>query len=250
MPVWYGSAEICTSDTLNLAANFEAMQKDSLYHRLTLRLFLAAVTGVATIGCASMNLPWKDRERTSIITPKMRISAIQEIGARAADADAEEQQSLTEQLATQIQTEPDPVVRRAIQESISQLPTELAQNVLIAGLQDDDLDVRLTCCQALGQKSDPSVISALRVALETDSELDVQLAAIDALGRIKSPQSVAALANAVNDRDPALQYAGVQALKSVSGKDLGNDVTAWREYAASEQPEISLAERPTGWAPF
>ncbi len=195
-------------------------------------------------------MPWQDNEKTSIITPKMRISAIQEIGARAADADADEQQTLTEQLATQIQTEPDPLVRRAIQEAIAELPTPLAQDVLIAGLQDDDLDVRVTCCHALGQRSDPSVISALRVALETDEQLDVQLAAIDALGQIKSPQSVSALATAVNDRDPALQYAGVQALKSVSGKDLGNDVAAWRQYAASEQPEISLAERPTGWSPF
>lgn len=195
-------------------------------------------------------MPWQETERTSIITPKMRISAIQEIGARAEDADATEQQSMTEQLATQIQTEPDPLVRQAIQEAISQLNTPLAKDVLIAGLQDDDLDVRLTCCKALGQRSDPSVISALRVALETDESLDVQLAAIDALGQIKSPQSVAALAKAVNDRDPALQYAGVQALKSVSGQDLGNDVSAWRQYAADEQPEISLAERPTGWSPF
>ena len=202
------------------------------------------------LGCASFSMPWQETERTSIITPRMRISAIQEIGARAEDADATEQQSMTEQLATQIQTEPDPLVRQAIQEAISKLNTPLAKDVLIAGLQDDDLDVRLTCCKSLGQRSDPSVISALRVALETDESLDVQLAAIDALGQIKSPQSVAALAKAVNDRDPALQYAGVQALKSVSGQDLGNDVSAWRQYAAGEQPEISLAERPTGWSPF
>lgn len=226
------------------------MDKVFLYQRLSIRTFLSAVSVAAVVGCASVSVPWQDQERTSIITPRMRISAIQEIGARAGEADADEQQTLTEQLATQIQTEPDPLVRGAIQESIAKLSTPLAQDVLIAGLQDDDLDVRVTCCEALGLRSDPSVISALRVALETDDELDVQLAAIDALGQIKSPQSVAALAKAVNDRDPALQYAGVEALKSVSGKDLGNDVTAWRQYAASEQPEISLAERPTGWSPF
>ncbi len=178
------------------------------------------------------------------------MAAIQEIGLRASDADAEELQEMTEQLATQIQTEPDPLIRRAIQESIGQMSTPLADSVLVAGLQDDDLDVRLTCCQLLGQRSDPGAISALRIALETDEELDVKLAAVDALGQIKSPQSVAALSKAVNDRDPALQYAGVQALKSVSGQDLGNDVVAWRQYAASEQPEISLAERPNGWSPF
>ncbi|MEM8945692.1 MAG: HEAT repeat domain-containing protein [Planctomycetota bacterium] len=226
------------------------MAKDSMYQQLTRPFLLTLSALVACLGCASMSLPWKDQERTSIITPSMRIAAIQEIAARAKDADADERQKLTEQLATQIQTEPDPLVRQAIQAAMAEMSTDLARDVLIAGLQDDDLDVRLTCCEGLGREADPSVISALRVALETDEELDVQLAAIDALGQIRSPQSVAALATAVNDRDPALQYAGVQALKAVSGKDLGNDVTAWRQYAASEQPEISLAERPQGWSPF
>jgi HEAT repeat protein len=191
-----------------------------------------------------------ETERTSIITPRMRMSAIDEMGIRGRESDADEQQKISQQLATQIQSEPDPLVRQSIQESIGQLETQLAQDVLIAGLQDDDLDVRLTCCHALASRSDPSVISALSAALENDQELDVRLAAIDALGEIKSPQSVAALGKAVNDRDPALQYAGVQALKSVSGKDLGNEVAAWREYAASEQPEISVADRSSGWSPF
>jgi len=202
------------------------------------------------VGCATVSLPWEEHERTSIITPRMRIAAIQEIGVRANDADADEQQQLTEQLATQIQLEPDPLVRQAIQESIGQLQTPLARDVLIAGLQDDDLDVKLTCCQGLSQCEDPNVISALRNTLEHDEDLDARLAAIDALGQIKSPLSVAALAKAVNDRDPAIQYAGVQALKSVSGQDLGNDVAAWRQYAASEQPEISVAKRSSSWLPF
>ncbi len=217
--------------------------------QLLLSVLVLNVLGVLTlVGCSS--LPWQEKERTTIITPRMRMAAIEEIGLRAKGADAEEQKQLTEQLATQIQTEPDPLVRRAIQESVGQMSTPLAQNMLIAGLQDEDLDVRLACCRALGDRTGPGVISALRVALETDAELDVKLSAVDALGKIRSPLSVAALSLAVNDRDPALQYASVQALKSISGKDLGNDVAAWRQYAAGEQPEISLAERPTGWSPF
>jgi len=225
----------------------------SLLAWLTQWHVLGALALVAVAGCTSIPwvpTPWQEQERTSIITPRMRIAAIQEMGARAGDADAEGRQRMTEQLATQIQTEPDPLVRQAIQESIGQMSTPLASHVLIAGLHDDDLDVRLTCCHLLGQQGDPSVISALSVALETDNALDVKLAAIDALGQIQSPQSVAALAKAVNDRDPALQYAGVEALKSVSGQDLGNEVAIWREYAASEQPKISLAKRSSGWSPF
>lgn len=206
-------------------------------------LLLLAVTG-----CAS--LPFKDNDRTSLLTPRMRMAAIQESALRAKDSDSAEQQKTAEQLATQIQTEPDPLVRRSIQEAMGELSVPLAQDVLIAGLKDDDLAVRLTCCQELGKRADPSVIVALSERLQNDDQLDVKLAAIDALGQIKSPQSVSALATAVNDRDPALQFAGVQALQAISGKELGNDVAAWREYAASAQPEISLAERPRGWSPF
>lgn len=216
----------------------------------TSQLVFGVVALFMLAGCASLpSPPWSERERTSIITPRMRIAAIQEIAARANDADADQPQ-LTEQLAAQIQTEPDPLVRQAIQETVAQFSTPLAREVLIAGLQDDDLDVRLACCHGLSQRDDPTVVSALRGVLENDKALDAKLAAIDALGQIKSPHSVAALGKAVNDRDPALQYAGVQALKSVSGQDLGNDVVAWRQYAASEQPEISVAQRPSSWSPF
>ena len=209
---------------------------------------LALTALVTVVGCATM--PWHERERTTVITPKMRMAAIQEIGLRAQDTDIEEQRRLTEQLATQIQTEPDPIVRRTIQEAIGEFSTPLARDVLIAGLQDDDLDVRLACCQQLGKLADTDAVGALSTALETDAKLDVKLAAVDALGKIKSPLSISALSKAVNDRDPALQYAGVQALKSVSGQELGNDVAAWREYAASQEPEISVAARPGLWSPF
>ncbi len=214
----------------------------------TLQLAMASAGFLTLVGCAS--LPWQDQERTSIITPRMRVSAVQEMGARGRDAEAEEQLRLTQQLATQIQSEPDPLVRHAIQEAIGQFSTPLAGEVLKAGLGDEDLDVRLACCEWLGQRNDPAMVGVLRGVLEKDENLDVRLAAIDALGQIQSTASVAALAAAVNDRDPALQYAGVEALKSLSGQDLGNDVAAWRAYASSEQPEISVAKRPGSWSPF
>jgi len=44
-----------------------------------------------------------------------------------------------------------------------------------------------------------------------------------------------------------MQYAGVQALQQVSDEELGNDVAAWREFAASKSPTInasSIASQP------
>jgi len=206
------------------------------------------IVSIVTVGCNSW--PLQEKQRTSIITPAMRVSAIREIGLGAGKADSLEAESLTEQLATQIRTEPDPLVRLAIQESIAEFATPLARDVLIAGLQDEDPDVQIACCGRLGGRADPSVVEALRAVLEREEELDVQLAAIDALGRFSSTESVAALAIALNDRDPAMQYAAVQALKTASGQELGNDVAAWRDYAEGDQPQISVASQNKGRSPF
>jgi len=214
-------------------------------------VFAVAVLAFA-VGCQAW--PFGAKERTSIITPAMRTAAVQEMAARADRADSAEQLRLTDQLAMQIRTEPDPLVRQAIQATIAEFPTPLALDVLIAGLQDDDLDVRLTCCRKLGQRSEPRAIQSLSSALKNDEELDVRLAAVDALGQIHSPESIPALATALNDRDPALQYAGVQALQAISNQDFGNDVEAWRQYAEGENPQIapniSVAERMKRLSPF
>jgi len=203
---------------------------------------------LASAGCTAW--PGQQQERTSIITPAMRVAAVEEIGLGANEADSSEQLRLTEQLASQIRTEPDPLVRLAIQESIAEFPVPLARDVLIAGLNDADSDVRITCCQRLGGRTDESVVPALRGVLQRKDELDVQLAAVDALGRISSVESVAALGLALGDRDPAIQFAAVRSLKAATGEDYGNDVAAWRQYTQSEQPQISVAAKRKSWLPF
>jgi len=212
----------------------------------------AALCLIVALGCATW--PFQSKERTSILTPGMRVAAIQEMAARADDIDSAEQSELTEQLAMQIRTEPDPIVRKAIQETIAGYSTPLARDVLVAGLSDDDLDVRLACCLKLGERAEPTSVQVLRRVLENDAELDVRLAAVDALGKISSSESIAALAIALKDRDPAMQYAGVQSLRKISGQDFGNDVNTWRAYAVGEQPQVapqpSMAQRIKKYSPF
>jgi hypothetical protein len=66
---------------------------------------------------------------------------------------------------------------------------------------------------------------------------------------MKSTASVPGLAAALKDRDPALQFAGIEAMKKVTGeKELGNDVEAWRQYADrsmnAAQPSAAVAAQP------
>lgn len=213
---------------------------------------------LAAGGCQSLwypNVwPFPEIERTTYRTPSMRADAVRQFATRADGTDSPQQREMTDQLARQIQIEPDPLVRLAVVETIAEFKTPMTQQVLESGLNDENKAVRVACCKALGRRAEVSSIPKLALVLKTDKEIDVRLAATAALGNIKSPEAMAALAVALDDRDPALQYVGVQSMKSVTGKDYGGNVEAWRQVARGGTPPEpkapSIAERMRGWSPF
>jgi HEAT repeat protein len=198
--------------------------------------------------------PFPERELTTYHTPAMRVEAVHEFAMKSTGVDSPEQRQITDQLARQIQVEPDPLVREAVVSAIAEYRTPMAQQVLEAGLADQEENVRVACCRALGRRAEANSVAALSKALRDDQDVDVRLAAATALGNIKSPAAIAALAVAVEDRDPALQYVGVQSLKSITGQDYGPDVQAWRQVAAGgtmpPPAAPSVAERLRKASPF
>lgn len=201
---------------------------------------------LASAGCQSW--PFQQPVRTSYVTPAKRIATIEELGHRASKADAGRQQDSAVELARQIQTESDPLVRESIMRSIAQLQTPMAERVLTAGLKDEDSYVRQTCCRLLGKRGMPSAVAALEETLRADNNLDVRVAATKALGRLGSTDAIPAIAVALHDGDPALQYVGIQAMRLASGENMGNDVAAWQQLASRYMPpdQITpvLAEQP------
>lgn len=187
----------------------------------------------------------------------MRIDAVREFQAQSTGGDTPDQREVVNQLARQIQVEPDPLVREAIVETIGEFRTPLASQVLEAGLADEDIEVRRQCCRALGRRGDPTAVPVLARVISNEQSIDVRLEAVDALASINSPDAYAALTVALEDRDPALQFAGVKSMKAISGKDFGGDVSAWLQYARGETPtptgeeaEISVAGRLRDMVPF
>ena len=185
----------------------------------------------------------------------MRIDAIREFSSRSTGTDAEDQRKITNQLARQIQIEPDPLVREIIIETIANFRTPLAQQVLQAGLHDEESAVRIASCHGLGLQGDPAAVINLEKTLRGENDQDVRLAAAEALGSIKTPDSIQALSIALEDRDPALQFVAVESLKSISGQAFGGDVRAWQQYANGEAPAIqerpvSLGEKIRKVSPF
>lgn len=223
-------------------------------HRPLCRLRLALLAAwvlCAGAGCSTIlgyrGWPLPEHDHTSFHTPKMRLDAIKQFAARADGTDSSAQREYVDQLARQIQIEPDPLVRQAIIRATSEFRTPLAYQILEAGLKDDSDLVRLASCQSLGARQETRAVASLATVIRDDDDKDVRLAAVEALGKIKDPSAVAALAVALDDRDPALQYVGVQSMKSITGKNYGGDVAAWRQVAAGESPPEppapSIAER-------
>lgn len=220
-------------------------------------LRLLALLALAATGCTVTPdmWPFRDNERSSYPTPAMRTDAIREFAARSNGLDTPEQQEIAGQLARQIQVEPDPLVRATIVDTLAAFNTPLASQVMVAGLNDTDPIVRRKCCHGLGERADTAAIEPLARTLREDETMDVRVAATKALGKIQSPEALKALTAALEDRDPALQFAAVQSVKQLSGQDFGGDVRAYLQYAQGENPTLatpptSVAERIRAMNPF
>lgn len=202
---------------------------------------LAAVSG----GCASWS-PFagssratEERERYGP-TADQRMKQWREEARAASAGSAADRAAFSKRLATAMLEEHDPRVRSGILEVAADCDDPAAEAICRGGLQDPDERVRLAACSVWGRKGGAVAVELLAARYRTDPELDVRLRALRALGDCQSEAAVPILAKALEDPDPAVQYRAVASLKRVSGRDLGNDVNRWREWAAD--PEGTSAE--------
>jgi HEAT repeat protein len=212
-------------------------------------LFLVA-TALGSAGCTSWRPPNPWSKTATEAEPygptadqRMTKLAAEAKTARAGPPEAHE--AFTRQLVEMMLGEHDPRVRCRILDVAAEFDTPLAVAICKGGLQDPDERVRMAACSAWGRRGGPEAIDLLAARYRNDPQLDVRLRAIRALGEVGDMAAVPVLAQALEDGDPAVQYRAVAALKRVSGRDLGNDVNRWREWAADPAgsgAEWSIAE--------
>jgi len=198
---------------------------------------LVAVATLAA-GCASWTKaldPAKvaaEREKYGA-TADQRIESLTAESQRAKKGESADQVAFTRELAKQLLAEHDPRVRAA------------AAAICRGGMEDPEPRVRMAACEAWSRRGGPDAVTLLAARVDADADLDVRLKAVRELGGLGSDAAVPALARALEDPDPAIQYRAVGSLKQVSGRDLGDDVNAWRAWAAdpdAKGTEWSIAE--------
>jgi HEAT repeat protein len=172
---------------------------------------------------------------------------LRRLAERAAQAESDERERISSELADSYRQESDAIVRAEIVRTASTCRTQSANVLLATALNDSIPEVRIAACEGWSHLGGPDAARQLAGTLSSDVDFDVRLAAARALGTTADPAAVAVLGSALEDRDPAMQYQAVQSLKELTGKDLGNDVNRWRQYVSRELPQgdqsVSLAER-------
>jgi HEAT repeat protein len=214
------------------------------------RTLVVALWAAGLSGCAGSG--WADAfaSKTSDVVPGVpspaeRIALLREVGKKSFSS--EEQERIAGELAAVYREENDPLIRVEIVRALGGYQAEAAVSVLRTALNDANGDVRIAACKAWGRRQDEEAVAQLSRVLGSDTDIDVRLAAAEALGETGQPGAVAALGQALEDRDPAMQYRAVASLREVSGEDFGSDLQQWREYVKGELPRprkpVSVVER-------
>jgi HEAT repeat protein len=196
-------------------------------------------------GCASWS-PWKRQEKAARdqekygFTADTRIKKLAERSKVAKSGPEQGQLEFTQDLVRMMLEEHDPRVRGKILETAADYDTASATAICKGAMQDPSDVVRFKACDVWAKRGGEEAVQLLATRFQTDADLDVRLRALKMLGELKDKQAIPVLARALEDSDPAVQYRAVASLKQVSGRDLGNDVNAWREWAAD--PEAHKAE--------
>lgn len=172
---------------------------------------------------------WAEEERyvQSLYT---RREQLQTLASRAKSMPQAEQERVSQDLAALVRDDPVHLLRVEAVKALAAFPTGTAASTLSAATKDKDADVRIAACLAMRQRPEQEALPILEEILRSDTDIDVRLAATDALGAFRSPSAVRSLGIALNDSDPAMQNRAMQSLRNASGRNLGTDAVAWRDF--------------------
>lgn len=189
-------------------------------------------------------------------------------GSKASDALVKIGKSAVEPLIASLNDE-DPNIRKMAAKTLGNIGDPCAVDSLIISLKDENWDVRGDACYALGkikniraveplvdvlkdekptvragavwalgEIKDKRVLELLIVALK-DKDKWVRSKTVEALGKIKDPRVVEYLLVGLNDEDSDVRWYVATALKEVTEKDFGEDVTKWQKWWEENKGEFS-----------
>jgi HEAT repeat protein len=225
--------------------------------------FAAFAIGGGVLGCAEGPLArygewnpwvkarWEQEDADYGPSFQTRVARLRSVRNRVAKLAPAEGERISQELVESLRNETNPALRREVVLTLGTLRTETADTGLREALSAGDSELRIAACSAWRMRGGPEALERLSELVGSDTDPDVRLAATRALAGFRDPTAIRALGVALDDPNPALQFQAVESLRSVTGKDFGGNIAAWRDYARGEAPSAapapSFAERLFKW---
>lgn len=217
--------------------------------RMHAALVLAGLTALAVAGCAgfigttSTSFLQQVQENSD---PNVRYRAYANLGSpRGYDTD-EQKLEAVRVMSAAAGGDKEPVATRAIIcRSLGQLGRPEARPALLQAVDDPEPVVREEACRALGQVGRREDATVLARVMTADTCGDCRVAAIEGLATLKAPDPriEALLVENMEHRDPGIRLASVEALKAITGQDLGVEAGPWRKFVQSRATPPDQARR-------
>jgi HEAT repeat protein len=200
-----------------------------------LRLFLlTAALASAGAGCSPyIGTTAKSflRQARTNPDPNIRYVAYAKLGSPGAYDDLADKDEAVQTLIAKLQDGKEPVaIRAVIVRSLGNLGDSRARAVVIRAANDPEPVIRVEGCRALGRLGRFEDATILARIMTVDTLEDCRIAAIEGLGSLRSqdPRIYQVLLDGMDHEDPAIRLECLNALRKVTGKDLGVDPAPWR----------------------
>ena len=197
--------------------------------RLALTIASACLVGCSLMGPTTATSFLNQIEKSR--DPNERFKAYQSLASPRCYDNDEQKARAVKALIKGLEPGKEPLATRAvICRTLGVLGDPAARDPIIVLVRDPDPLIRVEACRSLGKIGRPEDATVLMRAMTLDTNPDCQVAAIEALGTLKTsdPRTPGYLVQAMENDDPAIRLAAYEALRKITGKDLGVKVDPWR----------------------
>lgn len=178
----------------------------------------------------------------------VRFAAYSKLAAPSCYDTPEQKTEAVTALLDKLEHGKEPVATRAvIIRTLGVLGDPSARDAIVKAVSDPEAIVRVQACRALGKVGRQEDATLLTRVMTTDVLEDCRIAAIESIGALKpaDPRISQVLVTGMQHDDPATRLASLNALRTITGRDLGVDPVPWQQML---QPKTLLAA-PTSPAP-
>ncbi|MDG3006253.1 HEAT repeat domain-containing protein [Paludisphaera mucosa] len=163
--------------------------------------------------------------------PNVRYVAYSKLASKDAyGTDAERAEAVTTLIEKYEKGNEPLAIRAIICRTLGELGDPRARDVLLKAVHHQEPVVKIEACRALGKVGRPEDATVLAQTMTLDNLEDARIAAIEGLADLKSrdPRIYKVLLDSMEHDDPAIRLASLNALRKITGKDLGTEIADWR----------------------